>query len=181
MSENKQRITRVSGDEARLLKGETGYARLDAMTDDDIARAVADDPDALPRDVDWTDALLVIPPGKDIITLRLDRDLLDYSRQGQRLPDPDQSDSARLVRSGAKTGKDHRPRSRQAGARPSGGPQSRGCGSCRIQKTRGEKGRPQARNPSEKARMKQRDSIAIGAAVLALQAAFLIALHFILR
>jgi hypothetical protein len=29
--------------------------------------------------------------------------------------------------------------------------------------------------------MKQRDSIAIGAAVLALQAAFLIALHFILR
>jgi hypothetical protein len=64
MSENKQRITRVSGDEARLLKGETGYARLDAMTDDDIARAVADDPDAVPLDVDWTDALLVIPPAR---------------------------------------------------------------------------------------------------------------------
>jgi uncharacterized DUF497 family protein/uncharacterized protein (DUF4415 family) len=71
--------TRV-GDEARLLKGETDYARLDAMTDEDIARAVADDPDAPPLDIDWTKARLVIPPGKDIITLRLDRDVLDWLR-----------------------------------------------------------------------------------------------------
>jgi uncharacterized protein (DUF4415 family) len=80
MSENKQRITRVSGDEARRLKGETDYARIDAMTDDDIAKAVAEDPDAAPLDIDWTKARLVIPPGKDIITLRLDRDVLDWLR-----------------------------------------------------------------------------------------------------
>ena len=41
MRENRERITRVSSDEARRLKGETDYARLDAMTDDDIAKAVA--------------------------------------------------------------------------------------------------------------------------------------------
>ena len=46
MTENKERITRVSADEARRLKGETDYARLDVMTDDDIAKAVAADPDA---------------------------------------------------------------------------------------------------------------------------------------
>ena len=80
MRENKEHITRVSSDEARRLKGETDYARLDAMTDDDIAKAVADDPDAPPLDVDWDKASLVIPPGKDIITLRLDRDVLDWLR-----------------------------------------------------------------------------------------------------
>jgi uncharacterized protein (DUF4415 family) len=80
MRENRERITRVSSDEARRLKGETDYARLDSMTDDDIAKAVADDPDAPPLDVDWDKANIVIPPGKDIITLRLDRDLLDYLR-----------------------------------------------------------------------------------------------------
>ena len=80
MSENKQRITRVSGDEARLLKGETGYARLDAMTDADIAKAVADDSDSPPLDLDWSKARLVPPLGKDIVTLRLDSDLLEWFR-----------------------------------------------------------------------------------------------------
>ena len=80
MRENRERITRVSRDEARRLKGETDYARLDSMTDDDIAKAVADDPDAPPLDVDWDKAIIVIPPGKDIITLRLDRDVLEWLR-----------------------------------------------------------------------------------------------------
>ena len=80
MPENKENITRVTRDEARRLKGETDYARLDAMTDDDIAKAVAADPDAVPLDLDWTKASLVIPPGKDVITLRLDRDVLDWLR-----------------------------------------------------------------------------------------------------
>ena len=80
MTENKERITRVSGDEARRLKGETDYARLDAMTDDDIAKAVADDKDAPPLDIDWSKARLVIPPGKDVVTMRIDRDVLEWLR-----------------------------------------------------------------------------------------------------
>jgi uncharacterized protein (DUF4415 family) len=70
----------VSADEARRLKGETDDARLDALSDDDIARAVADDPDAPPLDIDWTKARLVIPPGKDMVTMRIDRDVLDWLR-----------------------------------------------------------------------------------------------------
>ena len=46
------------------LKDETDTARLDAMTDDDIAEAVADDPAAPPLDIDWTQARLSPPPGK---------------------------------------------------------------------------------------------------------------------
>jgi uncharacterized protein (DUF4415 family) len=80
MTANKENITRVTRDEARLLKDETDYARLDAMTDDDIARAVASDPTMAPLDIDWDKASIVIPPGKDIITLRLDRDLLKWLR-----------------------------------------------------------------------------------------------------
>ena len=44
MRENKENTTRVTSDEARRLKDETEYARLDAMTDDAIAKAVASDP-----------------------------------------------------------------------------------------------------------------------------------------
>jgi uncharacterized protein (DUF4415 family) len=80
MRENVKHITRVTRDEALSLRDETDYARLDAMTDDDIAKAVAADPTAVPIDIDWTNARLVIPPGKDIVTLRLDRDVLDYLR-----------------------------------------------------------------------------------------------------
>lgn len=80
MTANKENTTRVTRDEARLLKDETHYDLLDAMTDVDIARAVADDPNLPPLDIDWDKANIVIPPGKDIITLRLDRDILDYLR-----------------------------------------------------------------------------------------------------
>jgi uncharacterized protein (DUF4415 family) len=80
MQTNRERITRVTLDEARRMKGKTDYARLDAMTDDDIARAVADDPDTVPLDLDWTKAHLVIPPGKEVVTLRLDIDVLGWFR-----------------------------------------------------------------------------------------------------
>ena len=64
MSESEERITRVTLEQAKGMKGETDYPRLDAMTDEDIAKAVAEDPDAAPLDVDWSKAKLVLPPGK---------------------------------------------------------------------------------------------------------------------
>lgn len=78
-------VAKVLNDLARIKgQDETDYARLDAMTDADIAQAVAEDPDAPPLDIDWTQARLSQPPGKDTITLRLDRDVLDWFRaQGQ--------------------------------------------------------------------------------------------------
>lgn len=80
MPESKERITRVTLEEAKRLKGKTDYARLDAMTDEDIARAVAADPDAAPLDIDWSKARLILPPGKESVTLRIDRDVLAWFR-----------------------------------------------------------------------------------------------------
>jgi len=80
MPESNERITHVTLEEARRMKGETDYARLDAMTDEDIARAVADDPDVAPLDLDWSQARVVMPPGKENVTLRVDRDVLAWFR-----------------------------------------------------------------------------------------------------
>jgi uncharacterized protein (DUF4415 family) len=77
MTANRENITRVTREEARQQKDETDYTRLDAMTDDEIARAVADD---APLDVDWNKARLVFPPGKDVVTMRVDSDVLDWFR-----------------------------------------------------------------------------------------------------
>jgi uncharacterized protein (DUF4415 family) len=81
MPTSKENITRVTLAEAKRMKGETDWARLDAMTDDDIARAVANDPHAPPIDIDWDKASLVVPAtAKDVITLRLDHDVLKWLR-----------------------------------------------------------------------------------------------------
>jgi uncharacterized protein (DUF4415 family) len=80
MSASDERITRITAEEARRLPDRTDYARLDAMTDEDIAKAVAEDPDAAPVDTDWTKARLVLPPGKENVTLRVDRDVLAWFR-----------------------------------------------------------------------------------------------------
>jgi uncharacterized protein (DUF4415 family) len=49
------------------------------MTDEDIAEAAANDADCAPTDADiWKDAWIVMPPGKNAITMRIDRDVLDW-------------------------------------------------------------------------------------------------------
>jgi uncharacterized protein (DUF4415 family) len=68
-------VTRKWGDRR---KGKTDWARVDALTDKDVAKAVADDPDAAPIDIDWSDAVLVIPARKKAISIRVDEDVLDY-------------------------------------------------------------------------------------------------------
>jgi uncharacterized protein (DUF4415 family) len=74
-----ENITIVSRDAPR--KGRTDWARVDALTDEDIAKAVANDPDAVPIDIDWSDAVLVIPPKKTAISIRVDEDVLDFFRK----------------------------------------------------------------------------------------------------
>ena len=80
MSENKENIVRVTLEEARAMKGETDYARLDAMTDEDIARAVAEDLDAAPVDADWSNAWWTIPAGIQHRYLEVDDDVVEWFR-----------------------------------------------------------------------------------------------------
>jgi uncharacterized protein (DUF4415 family) len=80
MTEKRGNTTRASAERGRRMKGETDFAVLDAMSDAEIARIAAEDPDVAPIDTDWTKARLVLPPGKENITLRVDRDVLAWFR-----------------------------------------------------------------------------------------------------
>jgi uncharacterized protein (DUF4415 family) len=71
-------ITRKWGDRR---KGKTDWARVDKLTDEDIAKAVANDPDAVPIDIDWSNAVLVMPVRKKAISIRIDEDVLDYFKK----------------------------------------------------------------------------------------------------
>jgi len=71
-------VTRKWGDRR---KGKTDWARVDALTDEDIAKAVANDPDAAPLDIDWSNAVLVTLTRKKAISIRVDEDVLDFFKQ----------------------------------------------------------------------------------------------------
>ena len=74
-------VTRKWGDRR---KGKTDWARVDALTAEDIEKAIANDPDAAPLDIDWSDAVLVIPARKKAISIRVDEDVLDFfKKQGE--------------------------------------------------------------------------------------------------
>jgi uncharacterized protein (DUF4415 family) len=62
-------------------KGKTDWAHVDALTDKEIEDAVRRDPDAVPLDVDWSEAVLFIPPKKKAISIRVDEDVLDYFKK----------------------------------------------------------------------------------------------------
>jgi uncharacterized protein (DUF4415 family) len=61
--------------------GKTDWAVVDALTDEEIEEAVRNDPDAVPLDFDWSKAVLVIPPKKKAISIRVDEDVLDYFKK----------------------------------------------------------------------------------------------------
>lgn len=63
-----------------LRKSETDWEAVKRLADEDIARAVAEDPDAAPLDIDWSKAEVVYPPKKQAVSIRLDDDILEYFR-----------------------------------------------------------------------------------------------------
>ena len=69
-------ITIVSRDAPRR-KGKTDFARLREMTDEEIEASIKNDPD-WSDDWNWSEAVLVIPPKKKAISIRVDEDVLDF-------------------------------------------------------------------------------------------------------
>jgi uncharacterized protein (DUF4415 family) len=74
-----ENFIRASRDSAR--PGKTDWAAVDALTNKEIEDAVRRDPDAVPPDFDWSKAVLVIPPKKKAISIRVDEDVLDYFKK----------------------------------------------------------------------------------------------------
>jgi uncharacterized protein (DUF4415 family) len=73
----KEKITRRKlGD----VRGDmTDWARVDAMTEEELEAAIAADPDSDPP-VDWTKARLVLPDRKQSVHLRVDAEVLAWFR-----------------------------------------------------------------------------------------------------
>ncbi len=76
-----KRITRMRLDEG-LDKSRTDWKRVLALTDEDIAAAIRDDPDTFEIEPAWFENALVLRPAvpKERITVRLDADMLDWFR-----------------------------------------------------------------------------------------------------
>jgi uncharacterized protein (DUF4415 family) len=73
------RIVRMSLEEARRRRGGSDWAKIDATTEKDIERQIAEDPDLQGfDDLDWSKAVFVTAPAKQPISIRLDADLLDF-------------------------------------------------------------------------------------------------------
>jgi len=84
---SKENIVSYSIDEIRdrIARGEsrTDWARVDAMTDAEIEANMRDDPDwAEFMDIDWSKAVIVYPVEKQAVSIRLDRDVLDFFKAG---------------------------------------------------------------------------------------------------
>jgi uncharacterized protein (DUF4415 family) len=62
------------------------WTAFDAITDEEIATAIRDDPDVAPElDEEWfASATLVMPQPKEQISIRLDRDVLEHFRRYPR-------------------------------------------------------------------------------------------------
>lgn len=78
----KEKLVTRSMDDTR--RGKTDWEKLRKLTDEDIARAVTDDPDAAPLDIDWSQAVLMVPKTKKAVSIRLDSDVLAFFKADGR-------------------------------------------------------------------------------------------------
>ena len=72
-------IVSYTREELEQLPDRTDWARLRAMTEEEIEAAARADPEWEGLlDIDWSDAELVMPRRKEAISIRLDEDVLSY-------------------------------------------------------------------------------------------------------
>jgi uncharacterized protein (DUF4415 family) len=75
----------VEHEDGRLerVKDRTDWARVDALTDEQIEQAARSDPDwdGL-LDIDWSQVEITRPARKQPISIRLDEDVLDFFKRG---------------------------------------------------------------------------------------------------
>ena len=79
-------VTRITPDEARERESQTDWDALEEKTDEEIREAVEGDPDAYFLDEDWFEAATFVDPSaeKERISIRLDKDILEFFRAGGR-------------------------------------------------------------------------------------------------
>ena len=68
----------------KAAPGRTDFAYFATLTDEDIVRSVANDPDAAPVDIDWSKGVMVYPAGKIPLSIRIDPDVLAFFKSAGR-------------------------------------------------------------------------------------------------
>ncbi|HSW30514.1 MAG TPA: BrnA antitoxin family protein [Longimicrobiales bacterium] len=78
-------LVHAGGAELAAMADATDWARVEALGDDEIGRAIADDLDAAPilGEAFWRNAQVLDPRhGKTTITMRVDEDVLSFFKRG---------------------------------------------------------------------------------------------------
>jgi uncharacterized protein (DUF4415 family) len=79
-------MKRYTAEELKAMRrrGEdrTDWAKVDAMTEADLERAIAEDEDERGLEPDWTRAELVMPRPRQSVHLRLDPEVVDFFKAG---------------------------------------------------------------------------------------------------
>jgi uncharacterized protein (DUF4415 family) len=71
-----------TGKRSKAVEPGTDWERVRSMDDEEIRAAIQSDPDAHPTDEEfWKDAEVVMPRHKEVVTMRLDADVLEWFRQ----------------------------------------------------------------------------------------------------
>jgi uncharacterized protein (DUF4415 family) len=70
-------ITIISRDDPR--RGKTNLEKLRKLTDEEINASIAGDPDW--DEEGWTEAVIIVPPKKQPISIRVDEDVLDFFKK----------------------------------------------------------------------------------------------------
>ncbi len=59
----------------------TDWKKVDAMTEAELEASIAADPDDIHEELDWTKAIMGLPPRKKDIHIRIDSDVLDWFKE----------------------------------------------------------------------------------------------------
>ena len=74
--------TTVFREAPRRTRIRSDLDKLRRLTDEEIEASIANDPDWEEfKDIDWSKAVVVIPPKKKAISIRVDEDVLDYFKK----------------------------------------------------------------------------------------------------
>ena len=75
-------ITIVAREAPRKMRIRSDLDKLRRLTDEEIDASIANDPDWEEfKDINWSKAVLIIPPKKKAISIRVDEDVLDYFKK----------------------------------------------------------------------------------------------------
>jgi len=80
----KENIKTYTAEQISRMEDRSDWARAEAMTDEQIEAAIASDPDEAGMEIDWEKVDLYLPERKTTLTMRVDKDVLEFFKGAGR-------------------------------------------------------------------------------------------------